>query len=109
MAFYNVEATKAADSVVLLTIGFGDGGTNVEIVPEAAEKAEQVAQAIGGGKTLLVSGPASLPVAFALAHAFGHLFQCVAVKDPKLNGFVVSVSHGGPALGTLLGETGEAL
>lgn len=46
-----------------------------------------------GGRLLLIDGPASLPVAFALCHATAHLYGAVAVKDPKLGAFVVAVSH----------------
>lgn len=37
--------------------------------------------------------PASLPAACAIAHAIAHRFSAVGVFDPKLNGYVVAVTH----------------
>lgn len=48
---------------------------------------------LAGGPILKINGPASLPVAVALAHAVTHLYGAVAVWDPKLSKYVVSVSH----------------
>lgn len=92
MSLYNV--SLAGD---VLTIGFGDEpGQNDSIVPEAAAKVAAVVE--GGGlagiELLKVNGPASLPVAMAVAHAVGHQVKGVACYDPKLNGYVVSIAHG---------------
>lgn len=46
-----------------------------------------------GGKLIKINGPASLPVACVLAHRLCHLFGVVAVFDPKISGYVVSISH----------------
>jgi CRISPR-associated protein Csx3 len=103
---YSVNFSTVNADTTLMKIGFGDPAGNDAIVKEVSETAAQAAKDIGGGKTLLVDGPASLPVAFTLCHAFVHLFGNLAVKDPKLGGFVVAVSHGGFAIGTVLGEDG---
>ncbi len=46
-----------------------------------------------GGRLVLVNGPASLPVACVLAHYLAHRFGAVAVYDPKLGSYVVSITH----------------
>jgi CRISPR-associated protein Csx3 len=46
-----------------------------------------------GGRGVKINGPASLPIAFALCHELAHKFGFVAVWDPKLQKYVVSVSH----------------
>lgn len=38
----------------------------------------------------------------SIGHAVNHLFAEVAAFDPKLNGYVVAVSHGGREIGTLI-------
>lgn len=46
-----------------------------------------------GGQVVRLNGPASLPVAIAIAHEIGHLFGAIAAYDPKLGKYVVAVSH----------------
>lgn len=91
MALYNVKVEHSDDIVggsTLYTIGFGAPGDNTEIVKEVHEM-----QLMGCGLLALISGPASLPVAFVLCHKLCHRYGAVAVYDPKLQGYVVSVSH----------------
>ena len=61
-----------------------------------------LAHPLPGGERLLITGPASLPISFVIAHAVAHLYTFVGVFDPKMNAYVVVVSHGGPAVGTLI-------
>lgn len=75
----------------VLKIGFGDPAPNTEIVREVAEGFRDLQ--LPGGELLLINGPASLPVAFALAHHVCHLYSAVGVFDPKLSGYVVAISH----------------
>jgi hypothetical protein len=75
-----------------LRVGFGDPAQNDTIVREVADKMK--ALDLPGGPLLKINGPASLPVAVVLAHAVGHLYQAVAVYDPKLGKYVVAVAHG---------------
>lgn len=72
-----------------LNIGFGAPAQNTDIV----KYVEKNAPAISGVELLKINGPASLPVAFVLAHKYVHQVGAVAVFDPKLGGYVVSVSH----------------
>ena len=87
MAKYNLEL-QGGDT---LKVGFGDPGTNPEILAELQETLPGLG--LSGGKLLKIDGPASLPVACFLAHGVGHLYGAVAVKDPKLGAFVVAISH----------------
>lgn len=100
MKTYKIEATAAQVPDAIggtyfgrkWTVAFGAPATNQEIVREVNEYLNGEGKPVGG-KLLLINGPASLPVAFALAHAVNHLFGVVAVFDPKLAGYVVAVSH----------------
>lgn len=80
----------------LLRVGFGDPAQNDQIVRDAVTRlAEMTASGeLAGGPLIKVNGPASLPVAIAIAHAVAHLYEVVGVFDPKLGKYVVAVSHG---------------
>ena len=55
------------------------------------------------GGVLRINGPASLPVAFVLAHAVAHVFEAIGCFDPKLNKYVVCIAHGSEyAVGDLI-------
>jgi CRISPR-associated protein Csx3 len=88
---FRAEVLNEADGVVTVQIGFGSPAANTDIVPQAIE----VLAGLGltGGQGIRFNGPASLPVAMALAHAVAHLFGFVACYDPKLSGYVVAISH----------------
>jgi len=75
----------------LFEIKFGAPAQNTEIVPDAIK----AMKAIDGknGDLALFNGPASLPVGMALGHEVAHLYGAIACFDPKLNGYVVCVSH----------------
>jgi CRISPR-associated protein Csx3 len=89
--FFTASITEESEGVVTLQIGFGEPATNSQIVPDAI--AAIAALKLGGGRGIHLNGPASLPVAMALAHFVGHLFGHVACYDPKLRGYVVAISH----------------
>ena len=42
----------------------------------------------------LAAFAASLPVAVAIAHGVLHIYETIAVYDPKLGKYVVAVCHG---------------
>ena len=75
----------------ILRVGFGTPAENNQIVQDAAKALEAVD--LTGGGLIKINGPASLPVAVVIAHAIAHLFSAVAVFDPKLGKYVVSVTH----------------
>ena len=88
MSLYNIELVEG-----ILKVGFGDEvAGNDKIVPEAIAKAEAFKASVAGS-LLKINGPASLPVAVALGHIFAHVVPAIACFDPKLNGYVVCISH----------------
>ena len=91
MAHYVIEPEVVSSSTTLLRVGFGDEPASNDAIVVAVE--ERLAQLSLGGKLCLISGPASLPVAFVLAHRLVHMFGAIAVFDPKLQQYVVCVSH----------------
>ncbi len=88
--FYNITLTGD-----ILKVGFADPAQNDDIVRTAVEKLNAMAESgeLAGGSLIKINGPASLPVAVAIAHAVAHIYEVVAVFDPKLGKYVVSVSH----------------
>lgn len=92
-----------------LVVGFGKPAQNDQIVRDAVKRMNDMVKSgeIAGGPMIKIDGPASLPVAIAIAHSVGHLYEVVAVLDPKLakkddkgqviplsKVFVVAISHG---------------
>jgi CRISPR-associated protein Csx3 len=90
---HSFTATVDSDlaGIVTVTIGFAAPADNTRIVPDAL--AAIAALQLPGGRGIHFTGPASLPAAMALAHAVAHLYGYVACYDPKLQGFVVAISH----------------
>lgn len=92
MATYNIALNDG-----ILKVGFEDPAQNDQIVRDAATRLDEMVKAdeLAGGPLLRINGPASLPVAVVIAHAVSHIYGAVAVFDPKLGKYVVSVTHGG--------------
>jgi CRISPR-associated protein Csx3 len=99
MSSYKISAEKTPAGV-LLRVAFGDAAQNDRIVVDAVAALDECK--LTGGETVLINGPASLPVAMALSHGVTHLFKEVACFDPKINAYVVAVSHGGRRIGDLI-------
>ena len=78
-----------------LKLAFGAPASNDVIVKDAVARLGEMDASgeLSGGGIILLNGPASLPVACAIAHAIAHRFSAVGVFDPKLNGYVVAVTH----------------
>lgn len=72
-------------------VGFGDPASNDDILREIVQTLGTLD--LSGGPLLRITGPASLPVAVAIAHKVTHLYGAIAVYDPKLQAYVVAVSH----------------
>lgn len=89
--FINFDADQS-----ILKVGFGNPAANSQIVQDAAERLEEIKASgdLQGGPLLRVYGPASLPCAFTIGHAVSHAYDAVAVWDPKVQKYVVSVAHG---------------
>jgi CRISPR-associated protein Csx3 len=81
----------------VLKVGFADPAQNDQIVKDAVARLDEMVAdgTLAGGPVVKINGPASLPVAVAIAHAIGHLYEVIGVFDPKLGKYVVAVSHGG--------------
>jgi CRISPR-associated protein Csx3 len=91
MASYKINLEESN----ILRVGFADPAQNDQIVRDAVARLEQMVndRILVGGPVIKINGPASLPVACAIAHAVNHLYEVVAVFDPKLGKYVVAVSH----------------
>lgn len=79
----------------ILTVGFGEPAQNDQIVKDAAARLDELTQngELSGGALLKINGAATIPVAYVLAHKVGHLYGAIAVFDPKLSKFVVTITH----------------
>jgi CRISPR-associated protein Csx3 len=86
------------DQDALLRIAFGEQlASNDVIVCDVEFRLIELKASgeLAGGKLIRVNGPASLPVAMVLSHHLVHLYQNVAVYDPKLGKYVIISNHGG--------------
>ena len=83
------------DAGGVLRVAFGVPSTNDQIVKDAVTRLDVMTKAdeLSGGGLLKINGPASLPVAMILGHKLSHLFEAIACFDPKLNKYVVVISH----------------
>lgn len=90
MAAYKMNL-ETSGSEGLLTIAFGTPSRGDAVVRDATSALAAID--FPGGRLLRVSGPASLPVAMAIAHVAAHRYGAVACFDPKLSGFLVAISH----------------
>jgi len=81
----------------VLKLKFGESASNDQIVPFVEKKLSQMIEnkEIPWGEIVKIDGPASLPVAAVIIHKLAHLYSVVAVFDPKLQKFVVAISHSG--------------
>jgi CRISPR-associated protein Csx3 len=80
----------------VLTVGFGEPAQNDQIVRDATARLDELTESgqLTGGTLLKINGPASMPVAFVIAHKVAHLYGAIAVYDPKLgNKYVVCITH----------------
>ncbi len=89
--YFHASIDAVVDGVTTVSIGFGEPADNTRVVPDAAAALKELS--LRGGRGLHFTGPASLPVAMALAHAVAHLYGYIACMDPKLSGYVVAISH----------------
>lgn len=94
MTSYNINIRQDGKNEIL-DIGFGEPAQNDQIVRDANQRLNEMINLgiLEGGQVLRISGPASLPVAFVIAHGVNHLYGAIAVYDPKLQKYVVSITH----------------
>lgn len=97
METYKIEYERENN---ILRVGFGPkAAQNDEIVRDALKRLTEMKTMgfLDGGSLIKVSGPASMPVTAVIVHEIVHLFETVAIYDPKLPGpkkYVVAVTHG---------------
>jgi CRISPR-associated protein Csx3 len=89
MSTYNIDLVDG-----IVKVGFGEPAQNDQIVKDAKALADAlVSSGELNGQLVKISGPASLPVAFVLAKSFSAVAAAIACYDPKLNQYVVAISH----------------
>lgn len=72
------------------------------IVKDAVEQLDQMIasrELPGGEGVLKIDGPQSVPVAYAIGHRLSHLYEAIAILDPKIGQkghktYIVTISHG---------------
>lgn len=93
MTTYNINIRKE-DGFDILDLSFGIPAENDQIVKDVTLRLHEMEKAnLFGGKLIKLDGKASIPVAVAITHILAHYYGAIAVKDPKLGKFVVSVTH----------------
>jgi len=92
MSSFNIDFD---DQESILRTSFGDPATNAQIVQDVAVRLAEIKADGGlqGGSLLRINGPISLPAAFTVGHAVFHAYGAIAIYDPKLQKYVVSISH----------------
>jgi hypothetical protein len=90
-----IEAEVSGDRAIYRLIGFGmSPASNSEIVPIVDQALFSIPESLMLiGKIACVTGRVSVPVVTAIAHRLAHVHPAVAIFDPKLPGFVVTISH----------------
>ena len=89
--YYDITLERDSPADTLISVGFLAPAQNDVIVKEVVKTMSQLN--LSGGRIVRFNGPASLPVAMALAHSVAHLYEVVACFDPKLHCYIVAVSH----------------
>lgn len=67
--------------------------TNQELLKMASSEITDLKTLVKHGGVLKITGRCSLPLMSFLTHSFGHLHQAICVYDPKLDRFLVTISH----------------
>lgn len=80
----------------LFRVGFGDPAPSNEIAREVDTRLAEIKASGVCGPLALVNGPMAVVIGLQVGHILSHLFGSVGVFDPKLGGYVVALSHGGP-------------
>ena len=90
-ATFMATITATESGIPTVHTEFGAPASNDSIVREVGSALS--ALHLDGGRGIKFTGPMSIPVAFAVAHAVAHRYGFVACYDPKLSKFVVTISH----------------
>jgi len=79
---------------IRLMLSFAKTAPNSQLVRDVEARMKELrAESLGGRPLVLLNGPASLPVLAVIVHHVDHLFGAVAVFDPKLDAYVVCITH----------------
>ncbi len=89
MSTYNINL--ALDTSILY-VGFGEPANNDQIVKDAIAAVKAIKEELHS-RVLRVNGAASMPVTFAISAEIGNVTKAIAVFDPKLKKYVVSVTR----------------
>lgn len=90
----NVKAYKIEKQGDVLRLAFGAPAQNDQIVKDAVERLKEMEQNgdLENGEIIKLNGPASLPVAIAIAQTLSEHYKVVSAFDPKINKYVVAIS-----------------
>ena len=79
----------------VLRVGLGESASGDMVVRDARAALLDLEESGGlaGGGLLCVNGRCTVAVAVMLGHLLSHLFLAVAMFDPKLDRYIVCVSH----------------
>ena len=90
MTSYNIDIE---DDV--LRVRFGEPAQNDQIIRDAAARLDRMTESgeLSGGPLLKINGPASIAVAFVVAHKVAHLYGAIGVFDPKLGKYAIVITH----------------
>jgi len=90
----NLKAYKIEKQGDVLKLSFGSPAQNDQIVKDAVERLREMEQNgdLEDGEIIKLNGPASLPVAIAIAQAVSKHYEVVSAFDPKINKYVVAIS-----------------
>ena len=91
MTAFQAEIADRSDGVVTVRLSVGENVQNDQIVKDAIAAMKSLK--LDGGKGIKLTGRCTLAAAVAIGHAVDHLFGFVAFFDPKLQRYVVCVSH----------------
>lgn len=92
MTYYDIQIDPASTATDPLLHGtFRETAQNDQIIPSGLEAL--AALPLTGGKSIRFNGPCTVPLAMAIAHAVAHRYGYVACFDPKMQGYVVVISH----------------
>lgn len=91
MTSYNINCEEG-----ILLVGFDKDkpATGDRIVQDAETRLEELISSgvLRGGSLLKINGRMSVPVSYTIAHKLGHLYSAIAVFDPRLKAYVVTIS-----------------
>jgi CRISPR-associated protein Csx3 len=89
MSSYNIDLQDG-----ILSIKFAEPAQNDQIVKDAAARLQEMSETGElRGQLLKINGLISVPVAFVLAHKLAHLYGAIGFFDPKLDKYVICITH----------------